>query len=77
MAHYFFHCSGGQEVLVDHNGDEVENLTEARDRAFRVVSWLAATPGGQDWRNWTVHVSNDDGVEVLQVPFALVLGRAH
>jgi hypothetical protein len=77
MAHYFFHCSGGQEVLVDQHGVEVDTLVEARDRAFRVANWLATTPGAENWRNWTVHVSNDDGVELLQVPFSLVLGALH
>jgi hypothetical protein len=38
---------------------------------------LVAAPGLEDWRNWTMHVSDDLGDEVLALPFSSVVGRLH
>jgi hypothetical protein len=70
---YFF-CSNA-ELLLTHCGvSEVENLSEARDQAAMVASSLMATGGPEDWRDWSVHVSDDLGDEIVRVPFSSVLG---
>ena len=77
MAQVYFHCSHDQKLLVDCCGAEVDGLTEAREKAARVVHALVAAPGPEDWRNWILHVSDDLGDEVLTVPFESVVGRLH
>jgi len=77
MATFYFHCSGAQQVLVDRSGCEADDLLEARARAFAVIQTIIASEGPDDWRDWTVHVSDDEGDELLSVPFSSVLGRPH
>jgi hypothetical protein len=77
MATLYFHCVGTQEALVDRSGSEIDDLFDARARAFQVISAIIASAGPEDWREWTVHVSDDDGEELLLVPFSSVLGKPH
>jgi hypothetical protein len=42
-----------------------------------VASSLMATGGPEDWRDWSVHVSDDLGDELVRVPFSSVLGKLH
>jgi hypothetical protein len=77
MTHVYFHCSNPERVLLDPRGSDVEDLTEARDRAVRVVREFVSSRGPDDWRAWTLHVSDEDGEEIFVMPFAYVLGRPH
>jgi hypothetical protein len=77
MATLYFHCVGTQEALMDRSGSEIEDLFDARARAFQVIKAIIASEGPEDWREWTVHVSDDDGEELLLVPFTSVLGKPH
>ena len=79
MTHVYFHCSNSNpdQVLLDPNGSDVEDLTEARERAVRVVREFVSSRDPVDWRNWTLHVSDDDGEEIFVMPFAYILGRPH
>ena len=38
---------------------------------------LVMAPGTEDWRGWVLHVSDDLGEEIFEVPFASVVGRLH
>jgi hypothetical protein len=77
MATLYFHCVGTQEALVDRRGSEMDSLSDARARAFQVIQSFIASAGPEDWREWTVHVNDEDGEELLAIPFASVLGRPH
>ena len=77
MAQVFFHCSHDRLLLVDCCGAEVEGLTDARERAAMVVRSLITAPGPEDWRSWTLHVSDDLGDEVLALPFSSLVGNPH
>jgi hypothetical protein len=77
MATLYFHCSGAQEVLLDRSGCDVDDLLDARARAFAIIQTIIASEGPEDWRAWNVHVSDDEGDELLLVPFSSVLGRPH
>jgi hypothetical protein len=37
----------------------------------------SARGGSEDWRDWSVHVSDDLGDELARVPFSSVLGKVH
>ena len=52
-------------------------LTEARDRADQIMRSMILTPGSEDWRDWVIHVSDDDGEEIFDLPFAAMLGKPH
>jgi len=77
MGTLYFHCVGTQEALVDRRGSEMNDLAEARARAFQVIQAFITSTGPEDWREWTVHVNDEDGEELLAIPFASVLGRPH
>ena len=77
MARVYFHYSNSESVCIDQRGTAVGNLTEVREHAARVVHSLITAQGPEDWRDWSVHVRDDDGEELLQVPFSTVLGKPH
>jgi hypothetical protein len=73
----YFHCSNSRAVRVDQRGLAVSDLTEARDHAACVVRSLIMERSAEDWRDWTVHVSDDFDDEIFEVPFSSVLGKPH
>lgn len=77
MTQVYFHCSNSREVRVDQFGAAVNNLTEARDYAARVVQSLIMEQSAEDWRDWVVHVSDDFDDEIFVVSFSSVLGKPH
>jgi len=77
MAHIYFHRSSERGVVLDHSGSDVADLTEARDCAKRAINALVMAPGPEDWREWILHVSDEEGEEIFSVPFASVLGKPH
>jgi hypothetical protein len=77
MARVYFHCSNSEGVCLDQRGTAVGNLTEARDHAARVVQSLINAHGPEDWRDWTLHVSDDLNDEIFVLPFSSVLGKPH
>lgn len=77
MAQVYFHCSNPIGVAIDRCGSAVADLVEAREHAALVVRALIMTPVLEDWRDWVLHVTDQDGEEIFDVPFASMLGRPH
>jgi hypothetical protein len=77
MTQVYFHCSNTRNIFVDRRGAVVEDIAEARDHATRVVQSLTKARTLQDWRDWVLHVSDDQGDELFIVPFTFVLGKPH
>jgi len=77
MTQVYFHCSNPRKVFVDRRGAVVDDIAEARDHATSVVQSLTKTRSLEDWRDWVLHVSDDQGDELFVVPFAFVLGNPH
>jgi hypothetical protein len=77
MVQVFFHCSNTEGILVDRHGAAVSNLTEARERAAQIMRSMIMVPGAEDWREWVLHVSDDDGEEIFDLPFTAMLGKPH
>jgi hypothetical protein len=75
MTHLYFHCSTPEGLLIDRSGSDVEDLADARERAEGIILACIGRPGPEDWRDWTVCVSDDDGEELFLMPFAAKLGR--
>jgi len=77
MAQVYFHCSNKEELWVDQRGRAVDDLLDIHQHAMRIAREFIANPGPEDWRKWSMYVSDADGEEILVVPFASVLGRLH
>jgi hypothetical protein len=77
MSQVYFHCTTGEAVVIDRGGTDVDDLAGAHTRAMGFVGALVATPGREDWRDWVLHVSDEDGEEIFLLPFASVVGRPH
>ena len=77
MTQVYFHCSNPKKVFVDYHGAVVDDLVEARDHAARVVQSFTNERSRVDWRDWVLHVSDDQGDELFIVPFTFVLGKPH
>ena len=77
MARVFFHYSNSEGVCVDQRGTAVGNLTDVRNHAARVVQSLITAHCPEDWRDWTLHVSDDLNDEIFVLPFSSMLGKPH
>jgi hypothetical protein len=77
MAHFYFHCSSAEEMRIDRCGSDAEDLVEAHARAIQLIQAAITGVGPEDWRDWAVHVHNDEGEEIFLVPFSSALGRPH
>ena len=77
MTHVYFHCSNAERIVLDPSGVEVEDFVEAHQRAAQIVRAFVSSIGPDDWRSWTLHVSDEDGEDIFLMPFSCVVGRAH
>lgn len=77
MALVYFHYSNAEGVSIDRGGAAVGGLAEAHEHAALVVRSLVMAPNSEDWRGWILHVIDDLGEEIFDVPFASVLGKPH
>lgn len=77
MTHVYFHPAGPDHMLVDDRGIEVEDLVEARQYAAQIIQRMISSRGLDDWREWRLYVSTEDGEELFVMPFSCVLGRMH
>ena len=77
MTPVYFHYTNGRDVSIDESGTAVHDLVEAHEQADRIIRSLLLTPSAEDWRSWTLHVTDDLGGEIFDVPFATLLGKLH
>jgi uncharacterized protein DUF6894 len=75
MTDVYFHYSNARGVLIDRSGTAVDDLIEAREQASSAVRSLIMTASVEDWRSWVLHVTDPDGDEIFDIPFAAVLGK--
>jgi hypothetical protein len=77
MHRVYFHCTGPSAVVVDQLGTVAENFRDVQARAAAIVTALMADSVSQDWRDWMVHVSDEDGDDMFTMPFSSVMARLH
>ena len=77
MVQLFFHCSNPDGLLLDRRGTAVANLSEARARADQIMRTMIMAPSSEDWRDWILHVSDNEGEEIFDLPFTSMLGKPH
>ena len=77
MVQMYFHCSNAKGTLIDQYGTAVANLNETRDHAAQIMRSMILTPGTEDWRDWMIHISSDNGKKIFDLPFAAMLGKPH
>ena len=77
MALVYFHCSNIEGAGGKRPCHAAGNLTQIREQASFAVRALIAVPNMEDWRGWVLHVSDESGEEIFNLPFASLLGKAH
>ena len=77
MTRVYFNYSNSDGLCVDQRGTAVGNFSELCDHATRAVRSLIARQGPEDWRDWTLHISDDLNDEILVLPFSSMLGKLH
>ena len=77
MTQVYFQRSTTKKIFLDHHEAVVNDLAEARDHATRLVQSFTSERSLEDWRDWVLHVSDDQGDELFVVPFVFVLGKPH
>ena len=77
MTQLYFDCSSATDTLLDRHGSRIDDILEAHEHATRLILNLISTPGDEDWREWVVHVTDEDGEEMFEFPFSSLLGRPH
>jgi hypothetical protein len=77
MIQVYFHRSNTTKVFLDHHGAAVNDLAEACDHATCLVQSFTNERSLEDWRDWVLHVSDDQGDELFVIPFVFVLGKPH
>jgi hypothetical protein len=75
MTRVYFHCSNSKKVFIDYRGAVVDDLAEAQQHATRVVKSFTHERSHDDWRDWVLHVSDEQGDELFIVPFIFVLDK--
>jgi hypothetical protein len=77
MAQVYLHCANTRGVLMDRRGTSTASLAEACEAATCMMRSLVATISLEDWRDWTMHVSDEAGDEIVVLSFASVVGKPH
>jgi len=67
---YHFHCTDGQEMILDRRGHALRADGDARRQAEAIARRLMADHIiAADWRRWIVCVHNEFGEQIDVVPF--------
>ena len=78
MAQFYFHFTSSDDIVVDRRGTELEDMAEAHARALDAArSLMTVASGLHDWRDWLVHVTDEEGDDVLVLPFTFARGKLH
>jgi hypothetical protein len=77
MAQICFLYSSSGGIFVDPHVGDFDDIVEAHEQAAGRVRALIASPVLEDWRDWTLHVSDTNGEEIFTMPFSSSLGALH
>ncbi|AWM88991.1 hypothetical protein [Microvirga sp. 17 mud 1-3] len=71
----YFNLIDGYERILDVDGIEVSTLEQARLQAVKAIEELLEEDDGiaEDWRSWTLEVTNEDGRVLLSIPLNGIL----
>ncbi|HYF53502.1 MAG TPA: hypothetical protein VEA41_04525 [Salinarimonas sp.] len=78
MAHLYFHCTNAHEALRDRAGRDVPSLAEAHREALALARLVMDRVSGLgDFRDWRIHVEDEEGSELMLVPFTFARAELH
>ncbi|HXB78880.1 MAG TPA: hypothetical protein VNX23_16015 [Bradyrhizobium sp.] len=77
MARLYLHCSNPENAPVRRRSTAVGDPAEVCEQATLAVQALIAAPIMEDWRGWVLHVSDENGEEIFNLPFDSLLGKSH
>ncbi|MCB8823037.1 DUF6894 family protein [Microvirga rosea] len=71
----YFNLIDNYEKILDHDGIEVTDLDQARVQAIKAIEELLEEEEefAEDWRNWTLEVTNETGKVLLSIPLNSIL----
>ncbi|MBZ6078368.1 DUF6894 family protein [Microvirga puerhi] len=71
----YFNLVDGHARILDHDGIEVLDLDQARVQALKAIEELLEEDGemADDWRNWTLEVTNESGTILFSIPLNGIL----
>jgi hypothetical protein len=71
----YFNLVDGYQKILDHDGIEVFDLDQARMQALKAIAELLEEDeeAQDDWRNWTLEVTNDRGAILFTIPLNGIL----
>lgn len=73
MPRYFFNTRIGDDLIADHEGEELANPDRAWEVARAMIQELLKTEEAQGLLRATIEVIDDEGEIVLEFPFAEAL----
>lgn len=78
MAHLYFHCTNADEAMRDRSGRDVASLAEAHREALAIARLVMDRVSGlPDFRDWLIHVEDEEGSELMLVPFTFAKPHLH
>ena len=78
MAQFYFHFTSPDDIVVDRRGTDLVDVAEAHACALGAAwSIMTAASGLHDCRDWLVHVTDEDVVALLVLPFTFARGKLH
>lgn len=67
---YYFHFASKDDLVPDHEGVDLTNLSAAHRHAVRIIHQTAPfIPDGPDWRGWRIEVASERCEQILLVLF--------
>jgi hypothetical protein len=74
MTRYYFHARGPNRSIPDHQGEELDGLSAAREIAMRIIRGMASDPFHRgDYRRWAMYIKNEEGRTIVTIPFFMAL----
>ena len=70
MPRYFFNTRIGDQLIVDHEGEELHDPDRAWEVAHTMIRELLKTEGVQSLLRAVLEVTDGEGETVLEFPFA-------
>jgi hypothetical protein len=70
VAVYYFHCTDGQSLILDHAGRRTRSDRDVEPLAVQVATEIMGSVAAPiDWSDWLVSVQDHTGSMMIVVPF--------
>lgn len=77
MVQVYFYCLNSEGMLIDYNGVVVFNFSEVCDCVVQIMCVMILMFSSEDWCDWVIYVSDDDGEEIFDFFFIVMFGKLY